>query len=890
MKRKYFSKIKFINIFFLLFILIQSQKRLLDDSCKKENLKLEDFIIDNELQENSLNEIIKSNKNNLKNDNIYTYFDKEFQIFLFKNSKCTNQYLDEKYYLEYNITFFLHLFSIDGSTETNNNYIKLVIQTKKDFNIFYYDSDGKRLFENPDTNQKNFTIQTNIFPYFKNKLYYEEFIFFENNSINIFNNSEEFFNDICDNYITRNETLHPELRKNLFFFKYDNDTYPLLEDYDNCMITSNSTSYEKETFILEYTCKLNLTINLSKIQIYNISILSKEKKENYTGPHTLIDQGKILYCYNETYRKEALKKNGGFYISIFLLFIVFICLIVLFIQNYDVEKRTHISGPPKRKDYEEDSPAKKSKKVSFSDVQTLTDTVKSKKKKKKKKKKKIIDSNEEEDNIDDNNDLFWYSNEVKEDDNKDENNIISNTEIKIKKKKKKGKRKKGKKNQKKYIESKETKSDNEDNKGYHDGKDIYGPISKDDNNDKMNKTMSKLPNAYNQFKENSSTQIKNNLHLRRLVIITNLGKNLEESDYNFNNFQLHRMKKKNIINNINENSEPMTNYNLNSNNNNKDDNDNDNEFNNKNNNAGSLVMLNEHIINQEEAERNKILRKIIGMEDSSFLSNMKRDYLGFTDAVYFDFRSFCRIFSHFLKLKQDFINIFCCNYSFAPYSIRLIKFCFFTHFLFYLETLCIGQKYYFKKHFSEEYQNFTEKMFNLTTNNTTNTEVNSINSSFFEKIITEKEIELAKIHFLYTFKYAFPRILIPAAISLISYFFTSVLSPRRKIMRTYLDPDMKDSQKRIKYKNISKKYKILYVIFGILAFIIMVFFSYSMCNYFTIFNEAIYDIPQSFLLSGLIRFIFDILLWAILANTRKLSLESHSEDFYSFSRGICEMN
>ena len=70
----------------------------------------------------------------------------------------------------------------------------------------------------------------------------------------------------------------------------------------------------------------------------------------------------------------------------------------------------------------------------------------------------------------------------------------------------------------------------------------------------------------------------------------------------------------------------------------------------------------------------------------------------------------------------------------------------------------------------------------------------------------------------------------------------------------------------------------------------MVFFSYSMCNYFTIFNEAIYDIPQSFLLSGLIRFIFDILLWAILANTRKLSLESHSEDFYSFSRGICEMN
>ena len=92
------------------------------------------------------------------------------------------------------------------------------------------------------------------------------------------------------------------------------------------------------------------------------------------------------------------------------------------------------------------------------------------------------------------------------------------------------------------------------------------------------------------------------------------------------------------------------------------------------------------------------------------------------------------------------------------------------------------------------------------------------NISFLEKYFTVKQFEFAKIHFLYAIKYDFPRILISAAISLISYFFTSILSPRRKNMKEYknrisiaffyyLSTDLNKSQKLLALNTISKNIK-----------------------------------------------------------------------------------
>ena len=408
----------------------------------------------------------------------------------------------------------------------------------------------------------------------------------------------------------------------------------------------------------------------------------------------------------------------------------------------------------------------------------------------------------------------------------------------------------------------------------------------------MNKTMNQISHAYDKFKDNSANQIKNNLRFRRLVIITNLGKNLEENDYNFN-FKRTGLYRSGHIELNNEYNNVNNKENKNENNNNDDIVTNDNLIKK----SSLLPMIRDNIVDDEQMKRNQFLSKIVGLEDDSFLSNIKRDYLNYNDAIIYDNRDYCSMYAHFLRLKNDLINIFYCDYSFSPYAIRFIKFIFFFHFLFYLETLCIGQKYYFKKHFSTEYQNFVEKMYNLTNNynnisNLNNTSIisNLNNTSILDKYISAETKEYAKIHFLYTFKYAFPRVLIAAAISFISYFFTSVLSPRRKILKVYLDPDFTEADRKRKYGKISKKYKIIFIIFGILAFLLMGFFLYSITIYFVIFEDAKFDIPMSFILSGIIRFILDFLIWAIIANIRKLSIESHNNEFYGFTRVISEIN
>ena len=159
----------------------------------------------------------------------------------------------------------------------------------------------------------------------------------------------------------------------------------------------------------------------------------------------------------------------------------------------------------------------------------------------------------------------------------------------------------------------------------------------------------------------------------------------------------------------------------------------------------------------------------------------------------------------------------------------------------------------------------------------------------------EKDFEFdgrkfADIHYLYTFKYSFPRVLIPAAISLISYIFTSVLSPRRKIIKILLNIDYTHQIKKEQIKLISKKYKIIYIIFGILALFLMVFFFYSIVVYFYVFEDAKYDIPQSFMLSGLLRFIFDILLWSFITELRICSLQTRFDGFYNLINKVYEIN
>ena len=353
--------------------------------------------------------------------------------------------------------------------------------------------------------------------------------------------------------------------------------------------------------------------------------------------------------------------------------------------------------------------------------------------------------------------------------------------------------------------------------------------------------------------------------MRRLVVITNLGNNTIKTNIFSKDNKSDKRIKNVLIKTNNENDSGVTNL--------------------KENNINLISSEKDIVVKVEERPPEK-KQNIIIFEDNAFITNMTKDYLLFEKAILYDRRDICDIFIHFIKIKIDLINIFNINYSFVPYIIRLIKFVFFFHFLFYIETLCIGQKYYFDKYYSKEFQQFLkENYFYEESDNYIN---NYINYIFSKKSV--KKIEYTKIHFLYTFKYAFPRVLIPSAISLISYIITSYLTPRRKIMKVILNKAYKRDIKLYKFRKTAKKYRNRFLFVGILALCLMIFFFYSTINYFYVFEEAKYDITQSFILSGLLRVVFDFLFWGIIAGMRVFSIRFRFKCFYNLINKISEIN
>ena len=70
----------------------------------------------------------------------------------------------------------------------------------------------------------------------------------------------------------------------------------------------------------------------------------------------------------------------------------------------------------------------------------------------------------------------------------------------------------------------------------------------------------------------------------------------------------------------------------------------------------------------------------------------------------------------------------------------------------------------------------------------------------------------------------------------------------------------------------------------------MIFFLYSITNYFYVFEDAKYDIPQYVILSGLLRLIFDIIFWAFIIELRVCSIQTHFGGFYNLVNKIYELN
>ena len=861
---KNFLIIYYIIISFTFIYSQNSKDNIFIDNCIFGYLSTNNEVI-TELNDNILNSLISLNSHRLNQNTILMLFRDEFQIYFFKRSFCTNKFLENIDLIENYFDNNLHLFSIELNDETDTNIVKLVIQTKKEFQIFYYEN-GERIYTSQN-NEMYYYIKTNIFPFFINKIfYYEEYQIFESQNIDIFNENEKIFNDICYTHETFNLTKPPKLRKSLYFYKNDNMTYPLLNSFNNCYIFNHSISYENESFILEYKCKKNFFISSTDIKIKNTNIISKDEINQYKGTNSLKkDQKEILKCYKKAFKSNNIKSNIGFYLSLVLIIIVFFSLIILIIQEYKIkfDEEIILEAPPKKKTLKESLKEKKeNKKVKFNNNEQTFEI----KKKSRKKKIKTSNKNDEEKKQENNDDLSWYKNSIVIDsdlekgNSQNEENNLHNSE----KQKKQKKKKKIKKSVKKEENDLISKSSDNKNMNRDDNDFIYKNKEKD--SDSSNNTNSKVPDTYKKFQMNSVIKLQEKIKLRRLVIITNLGNDLAKSNNIYNSNDNNDIILKNKSKTASRNIPP------------------DKSFNNIMKNSTNNLIVN----NNENELRKEKIGNIIGLEDKTFLSNIMRDYLNFEDALYFDRRDICDVFCHLFKSKNDFFNIFYFDYSFSPYTIRLIRFAFFFHFLFYLETLCIGEKYYFEKYYSKEFQDFFSDNNFYISSRIYNFKYKNI--SLLEKDFEFDEIKFTKIHYLYTFKYSFPRVLIPAAISLISYIFTSLLTPRRKIMKILLNLSYDIKTKKEELKLIANKYKVIFIFFSILAFALMIFFLFSVTTYFYIFEDAKYDIPQSFLLSGVLRFIFDLLLWSFINELRLCSMQTHFDGFYNLINKVYEIN
>ena len=814
-----------------------------------------------ELNDNILNSLISLNLPRLNQNIVLMLFRDEYQIYFFNRAFCTNKFLENIDKIENYYDNNLHLFSIDLNDETDANIVKLVIQTKKEFQIFYYEN-GERIYTNKNSDIYYY-IKTNIFPFFLNKIfYYEEYQIFKSQNIDIFNENEKIFNDICYIHDTFNITEPPELRKSLYFYKNDNMTYPLLNSLNNCYIYNHSISYEDGAFILEYKCIKNFIISSMDIKTKNISKITKDDIKQFKGTNSLKDQKKLLKCYKEAFKSNKIKNNVGFYLSLTLITIVFICLIILIIQEYKIKFDDEIilESPPKKKTLKESLKEKKeNKNVKFyNNVQTINIQKKSRKKK-----IKISKKNEEDNKKENNDDLSWYKKSIVIDSNlekansqNEENNLNNSEKPKKLKKIKKIKKSREKDESDLISKSSDNKNMNEDGNDFN---------YKNNEKNKSYKINSKTPDAYKKFKMNSVIVLQEKIKLRRLVIITNLGTNLSKSNNVYNNNDYNDIILKNKLR-TKSRYIPS-----------------DKHLNNIMNTTNNLIDNN----NENELRKEKI-GSIIGLEDKTFLSNIMRDYLNFEDALYFDRRDICDVFCHLFKLKNDFLNIFYFDYSFSPYTIRMIRFAFFFHFMFYLETICIGEKYYFEKYYSEEFQDFFSD--NNFYNKSRIYNNNYKNISLLEKDFKFDKIKFTKMHYLYVYKNALPRVLIPTAISLISYIFTSLLTPRRKIMKILLNLSYDIKIKKEQLKLIENKYKIIFIFFSILAFALMIFFLFSLTTYFYVFEDGKYEIPQLFLFSGVLRFIFDLVLWSFINELRLCSMQTHFDGFYNLINKLYEIN
>ena len=145
-------------------------------------------------------------------------------------------------------------------------------------------------------------------------------VMIEENNINKYNSSDDYYNDICYTYTTESGTdIILTDRKNEFI----NNNMSICET--NC----EYEGYEIDSKKAKCKCEVKIKIPLmSEIAINKNLLMDKLDIKNSLNI-------KILKCYKLLLSINGLKNNIGSYILLSIIFIISICLIVFLIKDYN---------------------------------------------------------------------------------------------------------------------------------------------------------------------------------------------------------------------------------------------------------------------------------------------------------------------------------------------------------------------------------------------------------------------------------------------------------------------------------------------------------------------------------------------------------------------------
>ncbi len=163
---------------------------------------------------------------------------------------------------------------------------------------------------------------------------------FLENDIDIFNEEDNFFNDICYNFTSENGTdVTLNDRKESY--------------YQNISLCQKKCTYLKidlENKIVECVCPINSIININEEENKLEDENNDENESSFTSSNY-----EVILCYNKVFNKKILKINIGNFIMLFIGLIYFILILEYVFRGrkkialYIVLNKYENSNPPKKK-------------------------------------------------------------------------------------------------------------------------------------------------------------------------------------------------------------------------------------------------------------------------------------------------------------------------------------------------------------------------------------------------------------------------------------------------------------------------------------------------------------------------------------------------------------